>query len=211
MGFWQGLSQPLPVGTDIGARRPGDLTYLGTCSQRSTCHHPKVHHRTSRPRPRPTPRTRLVFDRPGHRRCFYHPRIGWTERANMPAQRNARSTPAEVSLAHLKSCLVNLPATLESLLVNLNTVSNSLPLSHTSDVDHGRDATDNVPVACPECCRRTQLSVPRRGRRIEAEHVGVPWLDRHAEQAQSRAPRGPRWDKRAQGKSILQRPRRPAY
>lgn len=41
----------------------------------------------------------------------------------MPAQRNARSTPAEISLTHLKSCLVNLPATLESLLVNLNTVS----------------------------------------------------------------------------------------
>lgn len=44
----------------------------------------------------------------------------------MSAQRNARSTPAEISLAHLKSCLVNLPTTLESLLVNLNTVSSSL-------------------------------------------------------------------------------------
>ena len=32
---------------------------------------------------------------------------------------------AEISLAHLKSCLVNLPATLESLLVNLNTVRSS--------------------------------------------------------------------------------------
>ncbi|SPN96660.1 probable peroxin-1 [Cephalotrichum gorgonifer] len=39
----------------------------------------------------------------------------------MAPQRNARSTPAEISYAHLKSCLVNLPATLESLLVNLNT------------------------------------------------------------------------------------------
>ncbi|CAI4216137.1 unnamed protein product [Parascedosporium putredinis] len=39
----------------------------------------------------------------------------------MAPQRNARSTPAEISLVHLKSCLVNLPATLESLLVNLNT------------------------------------------------------------------------------------------
>lgn len=43
----------------------------------------------------------------------------------MAPQRNARSTPAEISLAHLKSCLVNLPATLESLLVNLNTVRSS--------------------------------------------------------------------------------------
>lgn len=43
----------------------------------------------------------------------------------MAPQRNARSTPAEISLAHLKSCLVNLPTTLESLLVNLNTVRSS--------------------------------------------------------------------------------------
>lgn len=45
----------------------------------------------------------------------------------MAPQRNARSTPAEISLAHLKSCLVNLPTTLESLLVNLNTVRTSPP------------------------------------------------------------------------------------
>ncbi|KAI1873104.1 uncharacterized protein JN550_003357 [Neoarthrinium moseri] len=39
-----------------------------------------------------------------------------------PAQRrNAQSTAAEISLVHLKSCLVNLPSSLVSLLVNLNT------------------------------------------------------------------------------------------
>lgn len=43
--------------------------------------------------------------------------------AVMASRRNAQSTPAEISLAHLKNCLVNLPASLVSLLVNVNTVS----------------------------------------------------------------------------------------
>lgn len=40
----------------------------------------------------------------------------------MAPQRNAQSTAAEVVLVHLKNCLVNLPQTLVSLLVNVNTV-----------------------------------------------------------------------------------------
>ncbi|KLP04456.1 putative peroxin-1 [Fusarium fujikuroi] len=39
----------------------------------------------------------------------------------MPPRRNAQSVPAEISLSHLKSCLVNLPTSLVSLLVNVNT------------------------------------------------------------------------------------------
>ncbi|KAF6842910.1 peroxisome biosynthesis protein [Colletotrichum musicola] len=39
----------------------------------------------------------------------------------MAPRRNAQSTQAEISLAHLKNCLVNLPASLVSLLVNVNT------------------------------------------------------------------------------------------
>ncbi|KAK1532498.1 ATPase [Colletotrichum costaricense] len=39
----------------------------------------------------------------------------------MSSRRNAQSTPAEISLTHLKNCLVNLPASLVSLLVNVNT------------------------------------------------------------------------------------------
>ncbi|GKT83660.1 peroxisome biosynthesis protein [Colletotrichum tofieldiae] len=39
----------------------------------------------------------------------------------MTSRRNAPSTPAEISLAHLNNCLVNLPASLVSLLVNVNT------------------------------------------------------------------------------------------
>ncbi|KAK2061238.1 ATPase [Colletotrichum caudatum] len=39
----------------------------------------------------------------------------------MALRRNAQSTQAEISLAHLKNCLVNLPASLVSLLVNVNT------------------------------------------------------------------------------------------
>ncbi|RSM13479.1 hypothetical protein CDV31_005899 [Fusarium ambrosium] len=39
----------------------------------------------------------------------------------MPPKKNAQSVSAEISLAHLKNCLVNLPSTLVSLLVNVNT------------------------------------------------------------------------------------------
>ena len=41
----------------------------------------------------------------------------------MAPRKNAQSTAAELSLVHLKNCLVNLPLTLVSLLVNVNTVS----------------------------------------------------------------------------------------
>lgn len=40
----------------------------------------------------------------------------------MAPRKNAQSTAAELSLVHLKNCLVNLPPTLVSLLVNVNTV-----------------------------------------------------------------------------------------
>ncbi|KAF4975013.1 hypothetical protein FZEAL_8158 [Fusarium zealandicum] len=39
----------------------------------------------------------------------------------MAPKKNAQSVSAEISLAHLKNCLVNLPSTLVSLLVNVNT------------------------------------------------------------------------------------------
>lgn len=39
----------------------------------------------------------------------------------MAPRKNAQSTAAEVALVHLKNCLVNLPPTLVSLLVNVNT------------------------------------------------------------------------------------------
>ncbi|KAF4448542.1 putative peroxin-1 [Fusarium austroafricanum] len=39
----------------------------------------------------------------------------------MPPKRNAQSVSAEISLTHLKNCLVNLPTSLVSLLVNVNT------------------------------------------------------------------------------------------
>ena len=41
----------------------------------------------------------------------------------MPPKKNAQSTAAEISLVRLENCLVNLPSSLVSLLVNLNTVS----------------------------------------------------------------------------------------
>lgn len=37
-------------------------------------------------------------------------------------RRNAQATSAEISLVHLKNCLVNLPSSLSALLANVNTV-----------------------------------------------------------------------------------------
>lgn len=39
-----------------------------------------------------------------------------------PRRGNGQAVAAELSLVHLKSCLVNLPSSLESLLVYTNTV-----------------------------------------------------------------------------------------
>ena len=52
----------------------------------------------------------------------------------MAPRKNAQSVQAEVSLVHLKNCLVNLPAPLVSLLVNINTVSNC-PFFDTKNID----------------------------------------------------------------------------
>ncbi|KAF9879737.1 peroxisome biosynthesis protein [Colletotrichum karsti] len=49
----------------------------------------------------------------------------------MAPKRNAQSTPAEISLAHLKNCLVNLPASLVSLLVNVNTPAQNVVVELT--------------------------------------------------------------------------------
>src|SRR6516162_9511749 len=40
----------------------------------------------------------------------------------MAPRKNAQSTLAEISLVHLKRCLVNLPSSLVSVLMNVNTV-----------------------------------------------------------------------------------------
>ncbi|KAL0938701.1 peroxisome biosynthesis protein [Colletotrichum truncatum] len=49
----------------------------------------------------------------------------------MAPKRNAQSTPAEISLAHLKNCLVNLPASLVTLLVNVNTPAQNVVVELT--------------------------------------------------------------------------------
>jgi hypothetical protein len=55
-------------------------------------------------------------------------------------RRNSQATSAEISLvAHLKNCLVNLPSSLCSLLINSNTVCRPAPLSSlNSNVCIGR-------------------------------------------------------------------------
>jgi hypothetical protein len=44
-----------------------------------------------------------------------------------PRRRNSQATSAEISLVHLKNCLVNLPSSLSSILVNVNTVRVPIP------------------------------------------------------------------------------------
>lgn len=43
-------------------------------------------------------------------------------------KRGSQATAAEISLIHLKNCLVNLPSSLASVLVNVNTVGMPLQL-----------------------------------------------------------------------------------
>jgi hypothetical protein len=46
-----------------------------------------------------------------------------TEKRNMAPRKNNPSVAAEIALAHLQNCLVNLPPSLAALLANANTVS----------------------------------------------------------------------------------------
>jgi peroxin-1 len=63
----------------------------------------------------------------------------------MPPKRNSgQVAQAELSLVHLKNCLVNLPSSLESLLVNTNTVS--LDTSSSSNYSLTLQAAQNVIV-----------------------------------------------------------------
>jgi peroxin-1 len=73
--------------------------------------------------------------------------------AMAPAQRkNAQSTAAEISLVHLKSCLVNLPSSLVSLLVNVNTpaqnvvveLSYRVPSSNSSSQTNGASSQKSI-------------------------------------------------------------------
>ncbi|CAM1506577.1 Fc.00g062180.m01.CDS01 [Cosmosporella sp. VM-42] len=60
----------------------------------------------------------------------------------MAPRRNAQTVQAEVSLVHLKNCLVNLPASLVSLLVNINTpVQNVIVELNYRDTSTGAGAS----------------------------------------------------------------------
>jgi peroxin-1 len=57
----------------------------------------------------------------------------------MASRKNAQSTAAEISLVHLKNCLVNLPSSLVSLLVNINTPAQNVvvELSYREPASNG--------------------------------------------------------------------------
>ena len=92
-------------------------------------------------------------------------------------KRNSQSTSAEISLVHLKNCLVNLPSSLASLLVNINTVSLSSPLA---------PAEAYFSLACAKCHYRIELPCPSTcWERVEGPNseIHLCWMDWYAEQA----------------------------
>ncbi|KAH8602629.1 P-loop containing nucleoside triphosphate hydrolase protein [Bisporella sp. PMI_857] len=62
-------------------------------------------------------------------------------------RRNSQATSAEISLIHLKNCLVNLPSSLSSLLVNINTPAQNviIELSYRIPVPAGSESKAATP------------------------------------------------------------------
>lgn len=112
------------------------------------------------------------------------------------AMSQRKATAAEVSLVHLKNCLVNLPSSLVSLLVNVDTVRLE-PVT----LPYGPACRLMFPClpARSKCRRRAQLPEhpSRRGRqscrRIGPE-IGIPRMDWHAQQEEACGDSRTRWD-----------------
>ena len=107
-------------------------------------------------------------------------------------RRSSQATPAEISLVHnLKNCFVNLPSSLCSLLINVNTVRSPVPLP------------EHVAYCCiagPKCCYRTQLpySSPFRLKPDEWHanpKVHLCGMDGDAKQEQASSRGQQRWHK----------------
>ncbi|KAH8179958.1 ATPase family associated with various cellular activities (AAA) domain-containing protein [Sarocladium implicatum] len=66
----------------------------------------------------------------------------------MAPRKNAPSAPAELALVHLKNCLVNLPPSLVSLLVNVNTPAQNVvvELSFRAPPPHAQSTTSSTGV-----------------------------------------------------------------
>ncbi|KAG7133700.1 Peroxisome biosynthesis protein PAS1 like [Verticillium longisporum] len=64
----------------------------------------------------------------------------------MAPRKNAQSTPAELSLVHLRNCLVNLPSSLVSLLVNINTPAQNVVV----ELSYRTPPTGGAPSAAPQ-------------------------------------------------------------
>ncbi|KAI9167013.1 Peroxisome biosynthesis protein PAS1 [Paramyrothecium foliicola] len=94
----------------------------------------------------------------------------------MASRKNAQSIPAELSLVHLKSCLVNLPSSLVSLLVNINTVSYSFtPLAVVSILTRLLQPAQNVVVELSfRAAPSTQTSTKNQQRSVYLGWTGMP-------------------------------------
>lgn len=62
--------------------------------------------------------------------------------------RGSQATPAEISLIHLKNCLVNLPSSLSSLLVNINALAQNVivELNYRLPPPQGPNQTNGAPI-----------------------------------------------------------------
>lgn len=105
----------------------------------------------------------------GHRLHFY---------AMAPSRKTA--TTAEVALVPLKSCLVNLPTPVVSLLVNANAVR-----AHILRTDWTSTYTSFTLLGCPKRHCGTTVSTIKFA--IYRSKVVVPRMDGHAEQAEAGA------------------------
>ncbi|PBP26421.1 ATPase [Diplocarpon rosae] len=61
-------------------------------------------------------------------------------------RRDSQATSAEISLTHLKNCLVNLPSSLSSLLVNINTPAQNVIIEINHRVPPASSQTNAAPV-----------------------------------------------------------------
>ena len=106
-------------------------------------------------------------------------------------RRGSQATSAEISLIHLKNCLVNLPSSLSSLLVNVNTVSRAIHLLQL--------LLNSVPLsASPKCYYRIELPNTSTCRFLADQwradcKVHIRGMDRNAKQAQTCTYCKPRW------------------
>jgi len=113
----------------------------------------------------------------------------------MGPRRSTSATTAEISLTHLKNCLVNLPSSLASSLLSLNTVSPSTQQMYAP--------TSLTVPAYSKCDNRAFISpyahVQHTFKQWRKHHkINLCRLDRRTKQGKAKGCRRSQWDSRYQ-------------